>query len=282
VLTYDGKVAITYFYSTSGGRTAAINDVWSSQPVPYLVSVSDPYDAISPYHDWGPYQFAAAKLARKLKVPGKLLDIQMDAGSSGRVRSVVATGSKGESTVTGADVRASLGLRSTWFQVGVLALGAPSAPVTYGTATALAGTVRGVAQVVLQQRAAEAGWKAVATLKPRGGSVAPKVRPDSSSKFRLVYGSIASDPVSVAVAPAIRLHVAYDLSGVWGTVKPATSGVVVTVQRQAGSGWRPVGHATTTAAGKFTLAQPIDAGTYRARVIAKGFAPGFSQPVAAG
>ena len=34
VLTYDGKVAVTYFYSTSGGRTAAINDVWNAQPVP--------------------------------------------------------------------------------------------------------------------------------------------------------------------------------------------------------------------------------------------------------
>ena len=39
VLTYGGKIATTYFFSTSGGRTAAINDVWKSAPVPYLVSV---------------------------------------------------------------------------------------------------------------------------------------------------------------------------------------------------------------------------------------------------
>ncbi|MGI8421039.1 MAG: SpoIID/LytB domain-containing protein, partial [Gaiellaceae bacterium] len=45
VLLYGGKVAVTYFFSTSGGRTAAVGDVWTNgRPVPYLVSVPDPYD----------------------------------------------------------------------------------------------------------------------------------------------------------------------------------------------------------------------------------------------
>jgi stage II sporulation protein D len=283
VVLYKGKVASTYFFSTSGGRTASVQDVYpDSPPIPYLVSVPDPYDSISPYHDWGPYRFSAAKLARKLKVPGKLLDVETVAGTSGRVRDVVATGSKGEATVPGADVRTALGLRSTWFQVGVLALGAPATPVTYGTATQLAGTARGVSSVVLQQRDSGGVWKAVSTLKPRGGSVAPKVKPDNSTKFRLVFGEIASDPVSVAVAPAVRLHVTYDLSGFWGTVKPAAAGTTVTVQRQVGAGWRPLARATTNATGRFTVSQPVSQGTFRARVTARGFAPGFSQPVTAG
>ena len=55
VVLYGGKVATTYFFSTSGGRTASIEDAWpGSQPVPYLVSVPDPYDTASPYHSWGP------------------------------------------------------------------------------------------------------------------------------------------------------------------------------------------------------------------------------------
>src|SRR5205807_444925 len=102
VVLYKGKVASTYFFSTSGGRTASIQDLYpDSPPVPYLVSVADPYDSISPYHDWGPFQYTARKLARGLKSPGKLLDVQTVAASSGRVQSVVATAAKGDVTATG-------------------------------------------------------------------------------------------------------------------------------------------------------------------------------------
>src|SRR5437763_13472689 len=165
VALYKGKVASTYFFSSSGGRTASVQDLYpDSPPIPYLVSVPDPYDTISPYHDWGPYRYTARKLAHGLKSPGKLLDVQTVAASSGRVQSVVATGSKGDVTATGNEVRSALGLRSTWFQVGVLALGAPSAPLTYGTATALSGTARGVGSVELQQLDPTGGWTTVPTL----------------------------------------------------------------------------------------------------------------------
>ncbi len=53
ILTYGGKVATTYFSSSSGGRTANVQEVFpNAQPTPYLVAVDDPYDAASPYHDW--------------------------------------------------------------------------------------------------------------------------------------------------------------------------------------------------------------------------------------
>ena len=69
VLLYKGKVATTFFYSTSGGRTAAIQDAWpKSAPVPYLVSVPDPYDALSPWHNWGPVLIDGAKLRTSLKL----------------------------------------------------------------------------------------------------------------------------------------------------------------------------------------------------------------------
>src|SRR5207248_7490123 len=130
VVFYKGKVASTYFFSTSGGRTASVQDVYpDSPPIPYLASVPDPYDSISPYHDWRPFRFTTRKLGRGLKSPGKLLDVETIAAPSGRVQSVVATGSKGEASATGSEVRAAFGLRSTWFQVGVLALGAPTAPL---------------------------------------------------------------------------------------------------------------------------------------------------------
>ena len=280
VALYKGKVASTYFFSTSGGRTASIQDLYpDSPPVPYLVSVPDPYDTISPYHDWGPYRYTAQKLARGLKSPGKLLDVQTVAASSGRVQSVVATGSKGQVTAKGSEVRSALGLRSTWFQVGVLALGAPSTPLAYGTKAALSGTARGVGSVELQQLDPTGGWKTVSTLTPHGGTVAPRVKPSQSSRFRLVVGTIASDAVPVAVAPSIRLHVPAQLTGFWGTVKPGTAGTTVTIQRQAGPAWRVVSSVKTTAQGRFTLPRVVAPGTYRARVAAKGFAAGLSKPV---
>ena len=71
VVLYGGKAATTYFFSTSGGRTASIEDVWpGSVPVPYLVSVPDPYDKASPYHSWGPVPITAAKLKSALALKG--------------------------------------------------------------------------------------------------------------------------------------------------------------------------------------------------------------------
>ena len=67
VVLHAGRVAKTFFFSTSGGRTMSAADAWG-EAVPYLISVPDPYDALSPYHDWGPFPFSAARLVRVLRV----------------------------------------------------------------------------------------------------------------------------------------------------------------------------------------------------------------------
>ena len=54
ILTFDGQVARTYYSSSSGGRTEAVQDAWPrAGAIPYLRSVPDPYDTYSPHHDWG-------------------------------------------------------------------------------------------------------------------------------------------------------------------------------------------------------------------------------------
>ena len=53
VATYGGKPIVAYYFSTSGGHTENIENVWgSAAPVPYLKGVTDPYDGASPYHVW--------------------------------------------------------------------------------------------------------------------------------------------------------------------------------------------------------------------------------------
>ncbi len=69
ILSYGGKVATTFFSSTSGGATESSVD-WTGTAVPYLVSVPDPYDSISPYHNWGPVPVTAQAIGRALKVAG--------------------------------------------------------------------------------------------------------------------------------------------------------------------------------------------------------------------
>lgn len=41
ILTYEGEPIDAFYHSTCGGRTAAIDEVWNHEPVPYLRSVSD-------------------------------------------------------------------------------------------------------------------------------------------------------------------------------------------------------------------------------------------------
>ena len=53
VVRYRGHVATTYYFSSSGGRTEAVQFGFpGATPVRYLKSVKDPYDRISPDHSW--------------------------------------------------------------------------------------------------------------------------------------------------------------------------------------------------------------------------------------
>jgi len=44
IVTYDGKLAITPYYSRSDGRTRSWTEVWGGGPYPWLVSVPVPWD----------------------------------------------------------------------------------------------------------------------------------------------------------------------------------------------------------------------------------------------
>jgi SpoIID/LytB domain protein len=52
VLLYQGKPAITYYSSTSPGRTFDVEDRFGGEPLPYLRGVEEPDDGASPLAHW--------------------------------------------------------------------------------------------------------------------------------------------------------------------------------------------------------------------------------------
>jgi stage II sporulation protein D len=117
VVKYNGKVATTYYFSTSGGETENSEFGFSGgSSVPYLKSVNDPYDDISPVHRWRvTYSNSAMESRLKALFQGNLKRIQiLDTGRSPRIVRAKVVGSSGSTTVTGDTLRARLDLRSTW------------------------------------------------------------------------------------------------------------------------------------------------------------------------
>jgi stage II sporulation protein D len=278
VVLYGGKVATTYFSSSSGGRTVSAGEAWG-KPVPYLVSVEDPYDTLSPYHDWGPVLVDTRKVARALKVPGDLVSLSLTAGPSEHVVQVQAVGTKGQVTVTASAVRSALDLRSTWFSVGWLALAAPAEPLAYGGAAALTGKAQGVSGVTLEQKPANGTWQPAGSVTPAAdGTFSMPIRPNATTQYRLAIGTTRSAPVEVPVAPAVSATVG--AGAVQGSVKPPVAGAAVQLQRQSGTSWTTVATAKTDVAGSFSVAAQLAPGSYRVRCApGNGLSPGVSQPI---
>ena len=62
-------------------------------PEPYLVPVDDPYDTISPYHDWT-LSLSDRDLSQKAIYPGLVTGVHVDAFPSGRVHTVTLDGQR--------------------------------------------------------------------------------------------------------------------------------------------------------------------------------------------
>jgi len=269
VLTYGGKIATTYFYSSSGGRTAASSDVWKGAPIPYLVSVADPYDTASPYHNWGPFPFTADKLASALKFSGRLLDVQTSIDGSQRVGTLHAVGAAGERDFTGTDIRNMLGLRSTFFTVGVLSLDPlPPKTLVYGTPFTLTGLGRGLGDVELEQRAAgTAAWVPNRAVVPAAdGSYSVRVKAAAPAEYRVTAERSSTPLTNVVVAPLLTLKASADLTKIKGVVRPVVPGTSIQIQ-QLGKRWTTVSKVLPSRTGRFGFAPSAPGGVYRARVV---------------
>jgi SpoIID/LytB domain protein len=280
VVLYNGKVANTWFFSTSGGRTASAAEA-TGVAVPYLVPVSDPYDTASPYHDWGPMLLDAAAVARELKLSSPIADLQTVTGASGRVRSVtVVSDDESQVTLTGNQVRGALELRSTWFATGLLELLTRSKTMTYGGAVSLTGRARGTAAISLEAKPYGLDWSPAGELiLDSGGAFSTIVHPQIGTEYRVAWGSVRVGLARIAVA--VRVDATIQQGAASGSTAPPVANAAVQLQWSADgtSGWETVASSTTDVAGAFQLSAPSPAaGAYRVRVApGHGLAVGLSK-----
>jgi SpoIID/LytB domain protein len=202
VVLYGGAPTTTFYFSSSGGRTANGEDVLGVA-LPYLVSVPDPWDKASPNHAWPARLITGAAVTKAFGLPSQVADAISEPTPSGRPKSVTLTTRAGTTvSATGTDVRTRLGLLSQNFRLGVLRLDPPTAPAAAGQRLRLTGVARGVADATLE-RLGTGGWERAARIPVRAdGAFAVDVKPDTDTRYRLTASGLAGPPLLVRVGAA--------------------------------------------------------------------------------
>jgi len=233
VVTYKAKPVVTFFFSNESGSTENIENAFVGAPrKPWLKSVEDPYDELSPHHDWV-VQLSLAEARRRLGglVKGSLRRIRvLKRGRSPRVVRARIVGTRGTSHTTGPVLGARLGLRATWARFTVITASGsrddgnepsePAAPAAGGgtaaggisptaarvasLASAVAGHIRGrVAPPVkgssaAVQRREGSRWvtRSQTRIQAGGRYRATVFRP---GLYRIVYRGEAGPPVRVVI-----------------------------------------------------------------------------------
>ena len=226
VVTLGGQPVTTYFFSTSGGETEDVQNVFvGSDPKPWLKAVEDPFDNVSPRHRWGPYRFTAPQVQRKLRryLRGSFRRIKVvQRGVSPRVVRAQVVGTGGVTDVTGPQLRSAFGLYDTWaFFTSVsskasktkkakkkakpaMPAGDPSGGVSPGVRAAalraprIEGTIAPAraGRWVRVQRRVGTRWVAAADTKVlRGGRYSVAV--PAPGVYRVVYGTAVGPDVAV-------------------------------------------------------------------------------------
>jgi stage II sporulation protein D len=223
IVTYNGTPATTFFFSSSGGYTEDIENVWlGATPQPWLHGVSDAYDGTggNPYHRWS-YQLTPSAAARDLGslVKGTLLGIQVTKhGVSPRVIGAQVVGTGGRTTVTGPQLQSIFNLPSTYMTFSTISAGSGAPSTSGGQApqrtwldkvraaiARLAPPPRGLHGKVFPapkgapitiQRSTARGWRANGHGRlAAGGRYSVRVR--ASGRYRIVYDGAPGPAISV-------------------------------------------------------------------------------------
>lgn len=280
VVRSGGAFAWTFYHSTSGGKTASRLDEWGPPAIPYLVSVPDAHDSISPHHNWGPtdadndcpnagrdcvWTAAALKRALGSRAPNSIVDFVVTArNSSSRVATATLSGPPAAKTITGATLRSLLGLRSTWFTIGTVRLtGAGS--IARGQSRKLHAFARAMPGAKLQKKVGTGAWVSMRAIQ---GAVNVTVRPTVTTLYRVFSPSGSTAAVKVRVGPQPRFGVDQSSRALSGTSEPGES---VQVQRLGAKGaWVTVAVALADEDGTWRAALHVVPGRYRAYVSSGG------------
>ena len=269
VVLAQGRPIVAYFSSSSGGRTAAVQESLPGvDPVSYLVSVEDPYDSISPYHDWT-LSLSDRDLSQKAVYPGLVTSLHVDAYASGRVQSVTLNGNAGPVVLSASLVRKRLGLRSTWFTAtpGTPAPKGPGAITLHSRVVRNRVLLTGVAPpgTATLQAGGSPGWRDIATHDVPGNHAVSFRRPvGEAARYRLVAGSLSSAPVPVIRRSGLALRGRRGAL-LRGRLFPKGANGVVALQHVIGGRWTWVARARTRPDGTFRFAVRAEGGRWRAR-----------------
>ena len=200
ILTYGGKVATAFYYSSSGGRTASSEDVFGVV-TPYLQARDDPWDTLSPYHRWAPRSYTAVSLGRAFGLSGPVADVEVVPTLSGRPASVTLVKKTGVRVwLRAADVRARLGLRSTAFRLGVLRVARAPAATPAGSPVVVSGLARDVEGPLLEKLGATGTWlPSVKVVPEEDGSFTATVRPKVTATYRLTADGQVGPALTITV-----------------------------------------------------------------------------------
>jgi stage II sporulation protein D len=126
VLTYNGNLIQSVYFSSSGGHTADNEDVWKAEDaLPYLRGVEDPHDDASPHQTWSATVDRSALLQTLTRERGTLVEgfTIGERAPHGRVKTInVLQSSGGPHTMKANTFRLLVNrgvdgapLKSTWF-----------------------------------------------------------------------------------------------------------------------------------------------------------------------
>nr|WP_246851541.1 SpoIID/LytB domain-containing protein [Patulibacter sp. SYSU D01012] len=234
VVTIDRKPVITYFFSTSGGRTEDARNVFPDPtPRSWLRSVPDPYEADAPLHRWT-RTFSLASASARLDGVGRIRAVQvLRRGDSPRIVRARVTGTAGRRTVDGGTLQTAFDLPDR-----------PSAVV--------------VVSISACRRATPGPTPATAA--PSAADVAA----DDPAAGALALAERGARDVAAALDRARRASAApADGCRLVGALRPAPA-ATADVQERRASGWRTVRRVRLDGDGGFAVTVPRG-GTWRLR-----------------
>ena len=245
VVDYAGQPATTYFFSSSGGYTESVQNVFLGlAPEAWLIGVPDPYDDAdgNPYYRWHENLSVGAAAHRLGKlVKGSLEGIKvLQRGVSPRIVQAAVVGTKGTTDVSGPGLRRRFDLRSTYMSFMTIRTKSVTskthaAPTRPGAPKA--GRPKPGASKKSTTGAEKVGAKTVTVTTPTspsgGGGLSARAR----------HGA--------------RFHYALE-----GSTFPAVAGQTVLAERLVTGGWRRAGLGRLTAEGSYEI-PVLDRGLYR-------------------